>query len=172
MRLLGIVLAILCLPSAAGAVVLNPGDIVSLDIGYGAILRVDPVTGDRSVVSGCDNFDPDGCGDEFGLSEPVGSGASFPVNISHGGVAVAPTGTIYVCTRGNTPDCFAIDPTTGNRTRLGTAGLTREQSIGLALVPESSGAAVSTLPTWGVWLLIGVLLGFGIKGVRRGPAVG
>ena len=52
-RLVLCLFALLALPLGAGAIVLAEGDIVVADGGNQAILVVDPVTGDRAIVSGC-----------------------------------------------------------------------------------------------------------------------
>jgi hypothetical protein len=172
MKILGIVLAIVGWASVGSGVVLSPGDILTAEWIYGAILHIDPNTGAKTVVSGC--FTQPDCENELGVTSPVGSGPSFGSNATGpNGVVMRPGGDIFVCTQNSRSGdrVFKVDPVTGDRTAL-AGGLTSEGCADIALVPEPAGISVSMLPAWGGWLLAGVLLGLGIKGVRRGPAVG
>jgi hypothetical protein len=90
---------------------LNPGavaadgSLLAVAITLDAVLRIDPATGNRSIVSGCTDAGP--CG-----GPPVGSGPAFvdPVAVKRdasGDLLVTDSGTFGVT---------HVDPTTGDRT--------------------------------------------------------
>src|SRR5690349_1539878 len=80
---------------------LHPGDLVVSDETLRALLRVDPVTGDRTILSDTTH----------------GTGPNFNMQL---GVTVDVAGNIFVA--GNaTPAIFRVDPVTGNRTILSDA---------------------------------------------------
>ncbi len=115
--------------SPAIAVMLSPGDILVADIGLdtlgaspGGIFKVDPSTGDRTIVSG------------FG----VGSGPSFSDPFA---VAITPGGDILVSdVLGDS--IFRIDPNTGDRTRISGPGVGAGPAffgpLGIAISPDNS----------------------------------
>lgn len=101
--------------AAAGpssALSLNPGDFLVADLARRAIFQIDPVTGDRSVVSGCANTS---------CSTMVGGGASL---FAPSGLARAsnlnPDSAFYV-TDTLTDSLLRIDPITGLRTVVSSA---------------------------------------------------
>ena len=144
--------AILCAVPAQ-AVVLSPGDILVGDNGLFAILRVDPVSGDRTIVSGC----PTPAIIQYPFT--VGSGPDIaPIT----GIAIAPDGSIMVSMGIN--GVARVDPATGNReivadavTGGGDVNLLLPDSV--AVVPPVTTSAVSVLPSWGLALLVGISIG-------------
>lgn len=88
---------------AADAATLAPGDLLVADFGVDAIVRVDPTTGDRTIVSGAG----------------VGSG---PTLQQPRGILVEPAGQIIV-TDATLQAVLRIDPATGNRTLVSNASI-------------------------------------------------
>jgi streptogramin lyase len=91
------------------------GSLIVTDTSADAVVRVDPVTGDRTVLSGCiaKNFNTFQC-----FSSGIGTGSPFRSPI---GIAVEPDGTLVMADEGNGIDKAAIvrvDPVTGDRTVL------------------------------------------------------
>ena len=84
-------------PNDAVAVNLQPGDILVADFSQNAIFRVDPNSGDRTVVS----------------SNTVGTG---PMLASPTSLALEADGSILVSTRFDF--VYRVDPATGNRTEV------------------------------------------------------
>lgn len=84
-----------------------PGDVLVTDLVRRALFRIDPLTGDRTVVSGCANAS---------CSSVVGSGANFssPSGVAFDGSAGA-GGFVYV-TDTISDTLYRIDPSTGART--------------------------------------------------------
>ncbi len=114
---------------ASQAVILSPGDILVTDISSNSqgagplgIIKVDPATGDRTIVSG------------FG----VGSG---PDIIEPFGVVVALNGDILVSDLYG-ESIFRVDPTTGDRTLVSGPGVGAGPAfggaVGIALGPGNS----------------------------------
>ncbi len=110
------------------AAMLSPGDILVTDVGSdfgtgpGGIFKVDPSTGDRTVISG------------FG----VGSGPDFSTPF---GITVTLDGDILV-TDISDDSIFRVDPTTGDRTRVSGPGVGSGPAFGgpagIALGPGNS----------------------------------
>jgi len=107
------------------AAMLSPGDILVADTGLsgpGGIFKVDPSTGDRTIVSG------------FG----VGSGPSFGELF---GIVITPNGDILVSDVFG-DSIFRVDPTTGDRTRISGPGVGAGPAFGgpggIALSPGNS----------------------------------
>jgi hypothetical protein len=96
----------------------NPGAIASdgtllvMELDLNAVLRVDPITGNRSVVSGC--TDAISCG-----GPPVGSGPAFNSPVL---VKLAADGDLLVTDFG-LPGVMHVDPATGNRTVITSASM-------------------------------------------------
>jgi hypothetical protein len=142
---------ILWLPATAGAVVLSSGDIIVTDSSRIVVARIDPVSGAETIITG----------------GGVGSGTPFD-NVS-AGVGVSPDlSTVYVVDD-SLANLFSIDVATGARTVLRTAG-PDETFTGIAVAPAGPLPSVSSLPTWGIAVLVGILLGLGVKGTRRSLA--
>jgi hypothetical protein len=92
-----------------GIAVESSGSILVGDYDLGSIFRVDPITGDRTVISGCV--------DEF-CSSSVGSGVAFE---SLAGIALEVDGSILAAELNaylgsSFRAVFRVDPVTGNRT--------------------------------------------------------
>jgi hypothetical protein len=92
-----------------GIAVESSGSILVGDYDLGSIFRVDPITGDRTVISGCV--------DEF-CSSSVGSGVAFE---SLAGIALEVDGSILAAEMNaylgsSFRAVFRVDPVTGNRT--------------------------------------------------------
>jgi len=89
-------------PAFASAVTLAPGDIIVMNEEGGSLLRIDPATGDRTVISGCVDSP---------CSEVIGAGLAFHDNASD--VEVGPDGFVLVSQQ---VTVFRVDPATGDRT--------------------------------------------------------
>jgi len=98
-----------------------------------AILRVDPVTGDRAIVSGCTDVRNEVC-----EGSVVGGGpeVTFPE-----GIAVESAGTILVAQRGQ---LLRVDAVSGDRTIVASATTGSGPALGIpgALRVEASGAVL------------------------------
>lgn len=90
--------------SAIDDVIIGPsGNLYVLDDTFNAVISVDPVTGDRTVIS--DNSSP-----EVGTGDPIGTSNKF---------TFGPDGLLYLTDSTSTLDGIrVIDPATGNRTVL------------------------------------------------------
>ena len=156
---LAVVCALLAVP-AAGAD-LRTGDLLALADAGGScsafpngggliVFAIDPSTGDRQVVSGCDQ--------SGGL---IGSG---PEITSVGQIAIiySRTGDIWVQTNG---DFFGVDPISGDRFAVPAgSGPVAVSGYGLTEVrPAPPG--VAALDGWAFPALVGLLLGLGIRTV-------
>ncbi|MFQ5514510.1 MAG: hypothetical protein ACE5FG_08715, partial [Myxococcota bacterium] len=135
--LLGFLLAFLS-PADGRAVVLAPGDLVVSDQTVLGLLQVDPVTGDRTVIS----------------SSTVGTGPSFS---KPSGTAHEASGSIVVIDEG----LFAlirVDPATGNRTTVSSSAVGTGPTFGKPrdIVVEASGSFVVSDDSVGVLGLIRV----------------
>ncbi len=97
---LAMLLLLLLQIAPASAVELRPGDIVATDHSLGAVIRIDPLTGDRTILS----------------SNSIGSG---PVMTSPRGVAVEAGGSLLVADYA-THSILRVDPATGDRTAAGS----------------------------------------------------
>jgi streptogramin lyase len=102
-RPIALLLLGLTLASVARAVELRPGDILLTDSRRDTVLRVDPVTGDRTLVSGSDR----GTGPHF----------EYPL-----GMALHPDGRIFLADQ-NRRAIVVIDPATGDRTDFAAASV-------------------------------------------------
>jgi hypothetical protein len=134
----------LCTASAGSGpllVVPNPGAVAAdghllvVDVSLGAVLRIDRVTGNRSVVSGCNNAVA--CG-----GAPVGSG---PALSSPMAVKVAASGDLLVTDAG-LPGVMRVDPATGNRTVITSASMGTGPSFQEPAVPVDLGVLVGPPP--------------------------
>ena len=126
----------------ASVVVESSGDILVTDPGVpgitGAVFRVDPLTGNRTIISAADRTSfctaagvpfacctGDGTGDGTPPCAAVGSGPDFDGNLAIlpgnlGGLVVESSGDIMV----NSDALFRMDPLTGNRTIISVADRT------------------------------------------------
>jgi sugar lactone lactonase YvrE len=125
-------LIVVCVARDGVAATISPGDIlVTLDSGTGSVVAINPVTGNRTVVS-----DPS-----------HGSGPQLPIQqitVDSHGVIYAATGMLFPTSPGA---ILRIDPITGNRTIIsdsthGTGPLllsgTADASSGIAVGPDGS----------------------------------
>ena len=105
------------------ALAVEPGGTVIVAALFpGALIRVDPVTGDRSIVSGCSDQNSTG---PSGCSNPVGLGRLFGQSTGPGPIVVEEDGGLLV---GDTVEgvVFHVNPETGDRTIV--SGCTETQS--------------------------------------------
>src|SRR5262249_26989057 len=86
--------------SSARAVDLHAGDILAVDFDFHRVVRIDPITGDRTNVSGS-------------IQNTVGAG---PLWNSPDGIVIEPTGSLVVSQRFDT--LFRVNPSTGDRVIL------------------------------------------------------
>ena len=115
--------ALMAVLMAGGAMAQQAPYVVDAD--NDALIRVDPVTGDRTVVSGCADA---GCTTLVGT--PAESGFSFAR-----GIFFEPDGNILVCDGdlddlNNIKTLFRVDPVTGNRTVVSSSLLGSEVGTG------------------------------------------
>jgi DNA-binding beta-propeller fold protein YncE len=98
------------------------GSLVVAD-GSGAVVRVAPDTGNRTVLSGCTAFDPW----PFSCTASIGTGPplDYPADI-----AVAPDGSLVVVDSGNV---VWVNPVTGERTSV--SGFDREANMTIGKGP-------------------------------------
>ena len=174
MRIVSLSLALLFLvfgARLADAVTLNPGDILMANNGSGSLMRVDPTSGDQTVVSGCFVAQ---CG-----IPAVGSGPAWGGSLSS--IALELDGSILVAGRQadppDEPSIFRVDPTTGDRVVVastsigaGVGGAPWEIPAALAVVPGPEPSMVSVLPGWAVALILGIAIGALLQ-LRRVAAV-
>jgi hypothetical protein len=159
----------LAVPLGVDAVVLEPGDLVIYSRDVTAVVHVDPVTGDRTVISGCI---------DAGCSSVIGSGPEFPepgpLAPLDASVTVDSSGGIYLSV-GEIPSyVFSVDATSGTRTVVSSISIGSGppiRPIAMASVPSFSASAAS-IPTVGLWAVLfalGVLVGLRAKaaGDRR-----
>jgi len=130
--------------------------VVDAGVTFNAVLQVDPVTGNRTVVSGCVGFDI-----TTGLCQVRGSGPSFRRPLA---LAVEADGSLVVVDAGFTFNgVLRVDPVTGNRVVLSDrfVGTGPPFEFPLALAVEANG------------ILVVVNAGFTFNGVLRvDPATG
>jgi len=139
---------ILWLPATAGAVVLSSGDIIVVDSSRTVVARIDPVSGAETIISG------------------GGVGSGTPFGNLWVGVGVSPDlSTVYVVDD-TSEILFSVDVATGARTVLRSAG-PDENFLNLTVAPAGPPPSVSALPTWGIAVLAGILLGLGMKSAHR-----
>jgi hypothetical protein len=155
----------LAVPLGVDAVVLEPGDLVIYSRDVTAVVHVDPVTGDRTVISGCI---------DAGCSSVIGSGPEFPEPFS-ASVTVDSSGGIYLSSNTLLDNyVFSVDATSGTRTVVSSISIGSGppiRPIAMASVPSFSASAAS-IPTVGLWAVLfalGVLVGLRAKaaGDRR-----
>ena len=159
-------LAVLVFSLPSSGVVLEQGDIVYPI--WSALLRLDPETGTRDVISGCTdpipNAIPFACGGPL-----VGNG---PAWYSTTAALPQPDGSVIVLgwewDAPGLPVAIRVDPTSGNRTVI-----SREDDGGLPLSPQSGASVVpffppqmAALPSWGLPLAAGLFVGLALRRVR------
>jgi sugar lactone lactonase YvrE len=114
-------------------------DALVVDAGLGAVLRVNPQTGARALVSGCAAIDAEGgC-----VGEPIGGGPPFDLPAV---LAVEATGALVVVDAG-LGAVVRVDPQTGDRTivRLGAGrGSGPRLDLPTDLAVEAAGSLVVT----------------------------
>ena len=153
MQHLAVLLAVVLGASAAQAVVLSPGDIITLE--FHRVMRVDPVTGDRTTVS-CSNPSTSFC--------PGGVvGGGFPL-LGPTAIAYESSGSLIVTSHEfSNALVIRVDPATGDRQVVSSASVGTGDSFAvvdaLAVVPPTSTSAVSVLPSWGLALIVGISIG-------------
>jgi sugar lactone lactonase YvrE len=136
------------LVSPIGIAVESDGALVVTDWSLGAVMRVDPDTGDRTAFSGCTAFDPE----TGSCTAPIGTGPPLesPVDI-----AVAPDGSLAVVGESDFGLGLGVvvwvDPDTGDRTALsGCIAFDSETSSCTALIgtgpPLYSPAGIAVAP--------------------------
>ena len=126
------------------------GRILVADQNDHAVLSIDPRDGAQSVVSTEPGFQPVGIAltasgrlivSDFPADSIIainpGSGAQSPISsdgslTAPAGLAVAPSGRIFVADEGVNPGVYAINPRTGAQTPVATAGLSDPYSVALA----------------------------------------
>ncbi len=165
----------LLVPAGAGAVVLAPGDVLVLTEAIecpfpsgNALVRIDPVTGDRTIISGRE----EDCSD-------VGAGPQF---LDAENIAFEPGGDVLVAdSRGMR--VLRVDPATGDRSVL--SGCLEPDNTGTCpsevrgtgrAIPDPEGIAVvsapapavSGLPLLGGVVLVGLMVVLGWKRQRDG----
>ena len=189
---LAAVAALAGMPTEAAA--LNPGDIVVSDVldGQLRLLRLDPATGERTIISACLDATcstfigsgpkfPQGSSSLKTAIEPTGSILAAPKGFSFGVIyrVDSSTGdrTIVASTDQTTTACGSagtpFDCCTGSGISDGTppcADVGSGPALGanafMAVAPTFA-PALSSLPTWGLALLAGIVLGLAIKTARR-----
>jgi streptogramin lyase len=156
---LAVVFAAGGLPRQVNGVELRPGDILVANRGAGKVVKVDPLSGARTVITSgpAGEFDPDSIAfgpngelyvaafrqrsetrtDIFRVDPATGSRTSvaggLPLTILHG-MAVEKSGTLLVS---DTSTIFRVDPTTGSITPL-SSGENFRQLLDLTLEPSGS----------------------------------
>ena len=162
-RALAMILA-LAVPLGVDAVVLEPGDLVIYSRDVTAVVHVDPVTGDRTVISGCI---------DAGCSSVIGSGPSLPAS-NDASVTVDSSGGIYLSFDEIPSHVFSVDATSGTRTVVSSISIGSGPPIGpiaMASVPSFavSAASIPTVGLGAVLFALGVLVGLRAKaaGDRR-----
>ncbi len=138
----------------------------------GGIYRIDLVSGNRTIISGRD--------DDCTL---VGDGPEFFGNNWFGQIDVADDGRIVAGFAHNPPSgterptIWLVDPVSGDRIIVsGCADPSCSSTVGsgtlftffrgLALEPPPPPPAVGALPSWGLALLVGVLIGVTLRTSR------
>ncbi len=136
-----------------------------------AVYRIDLVSGDRTIVSGRD--------DDCTL---VGGGPEFFGNLQWNAIDVADDGRIvagssHSAPSGDSPTVYLVDPVSGDRViASGCVDLSCSSTVGMgplfksfnaiALEPPPPPPAVAALPSWGLALLVGVLIGVTLRTSR------
>ena len=139
--------------SAAQAVVLSPGDVVTGEVNK--VVHIDPATGDRTTVS-CSNT----------LVCPSGLVGSGPGVMTGSAMGLESDGSLVVAALlgpNNDNVLLRIDPATGDRAVISGPGVGTGDDLGLfsslVVVPPATTSAVSVLPSWGLALLVGIAIG-------------
>ena len=136
-----------------------------------AVYRIDLDTGDRTIISGRD--------DDCTL---VGGGPEFFGNLQWDAIDVADDGRIVAGSRhnapsGDSPTVYLVDPVSGDRViASGCVDSSCSSTVGMgpffrsfdaiALEPPPPPPAVAALPSWGLALLVGVLIGVTLRTSR------
>ena len=167
--LFALALAALVPALPAAAVVLKQGDVLYMF--NLSLVRFDPVTGIRQVISGCADENPPEnylcyvSGNTLGPligTGPMWQDGEFAPPLAQ------PDGTILVINLENgipydgTAVAFRVDPANGNRTIIARAsdgkGFPLRADVPYAVVPSFS-PQLAALPAWGVPALLGIFVG-------------